>query len=42
MFTFILRRLLYSIPVLLASSFLIFVGVSAVGDPLQELRGQTR
>lgn len=40
MFTFILRRLLYSIPVLLASSFLIFVGVSAVGDPLQELRAR--
>jgi peptide/nickel transport system permease protein len=38
MFTFILRRLLYSIPVLFASSFLIFVGVSAVGNPLQELR----
>ena len=40
MFTFILRRLLYSIPVLLASSFLIFVSVSAVGDPLQELRAR--
>ena len=38
MFTFILRRLLYSIPVLFAASFLIFVGVSAVGDPVQALR----
>jgi len=38
MFTFILRRLLYSIPVLVAASFLIFASVSAVGSPLQELR----
>jgi peptide/nickel transport system permease protein len=38
MFTFILRRLLYSIPVLFAASFLIFVSVSAVGNPLAELR----
>lgn len=38
MFTFVLRRLLYSIPVLVATSFLIFAAVSAVGNPLQELR----
>lgn len=38
MFTFILRRLLSSIPVLVAASFLIFAAVSAVGNPLQELR----
>jgi peptide/nickel transport system permease protein len=38
MVTFILRRQLYSIPVLFAASFLIFVSVSAVGNPLQELR----
>ncbi len=38
MFTFILRRILYSIPVLFASSFLIFICVSAVGNPLSELR----
>jgi peptide/nickel transport system permease protein len=33
MFAFIVRRLLYSIPVLLATSFLIFVAVSLSGDP---------
>ena len=38
MFTYILRRLLYSIPVLIAVSFIIFAMVSAVGDPLQELK----
>ena len=38
MFTFILRRILYSIPVLFAASFLIFVCVSAVGDPLAALK----
>jgi peptide/nickel transport system permease protein len=35
---FILRRLLYSIPVLLVASFVIFVAVSAAGDPLATLR----
>ena len=38
MLTFVLRRLLYSIPVLVAASFLIFVAVSAAGDPLATLR----
>jgi len=32
--TFILRRILYSIPVLIATSFIIFVFVSSAGDPL--------
>jgi ABC-type dipeptide/oligopeptide/nickel transport system permease component len=36
--TYILRRLLYSIPVLIAASFLIFTAVSAMGDPLAELQ----
>ena len=31
--TYILRRLLYSIPVLFAASFLVFAMVSATGDP---------
>jgi peptide/nickel transport system permease protein len=35
---FILRRLLLSIPVLVVASFLIFVSVSAAGDPLAALR----
>jgi len=38
MFTYVLRRVLYSIPVLFAASVLIFFSVSAVGDPLAELR----
>jgi peptide/nickel transport system permease protein len=38
--TYILRRLLYSIPVLFIASAVIFMGVSAVGDPLTELRMQ--
>jgi peptide/nickel transport system permease protein len=38
MLTYVLRRILYSIPVLFATSVLIFVGVTAVGDPLAELR----
>jgi peptide/nickel transport system permease protein len=38
MFTYILRRLLYSIPVLIAASVLIFFSVSAIGNPLAELR----
>jgi peptide/nickel transport system permease protein len=35
---FILRRVLYSIPVLLATSFLIFTFVSITGDPLGRIR----
>ncbi len=34
MLTYIVRRLLYSIPVLVAASFLIFTGVSLAADPL--------
>lgn len=38
MLTFIARRILYSIPVLIAASFLIFTAVSALGDPLVTLK----
>jgi peptide/nickel transport system permease protein len=38
MVTYIVRRLLYSIPVLFAASVLIFFSVTAVGDPLAALR----
>ncbi len=38
MLTFIARRILYSIPVLLVSSFLVFVGVTKTFDPLQKFR----
>ena len=38
MLTFILRRILYSIPVLIATSFLIFTFVSITGDPLGRIR----
>jgi peptide/nickel transport system permease protein len=40
MVSYVLRRLLYSIPVLLASTFLIFTFVSVSGDPLAQLRMQ--
>jgi peptide/nickel transport system permease protein len=40
MLTYIIRRLLYSIPVLVATSFLIFTFVSISGDPLGRLRAQ--
>jgi len=36
--TYILRRLLYSLVVLIAASFLVFTMVSAAGDPMSELR----
>jgi peptide/nickel transport system permease protein len=36
--TFIARRLLYSIPVLIAASILVFFGMSLVTDPLSQLR----
>ncbi len=38
MLAFVLRRILYSIPVLIATSFLIFTFVSITGDPLGRLR----
>jgi peptide/nickel transport system permease protein len=42
MVTYILRRVLYSIPVLFAASFLIFAFVAKASDPLQFLRMQPR
>ena len=42
MLTFIIRRLLYSIPVLIAASFMIFVFVAKASDPLAFLRMQPR
>jgi peptide/nickel transport system permease protein len=38
MLTYILRRLLYSIPVLIISTFLIFTFVSLAGDPTANIR----
>jgi peptide/nickel transport system permease protein len=38
LFTFVLRRLLYSIPVLIITSFLIFTFVQISGDPLNQVR----
>lgn len=38
--TFIARRLLYSIPVLLAATILVFFGMSAVTDPISQIRLQ--
>jgi peptide/nickel transport system permease protein len=38
MFTYVVRRLLYSIPVLVAASFLIFTFTVTTADPLSELR----
>jgi peptide/nickel transport system permease protein len=38
MLTFVLRRILYSIPVLFAASVLIFFSVTAIGDPLAQLK----
>ena len=42
MLTYILRRVLYSIPVLAISSFLSFIFVSEAGDPLSGLRENPR
>ena len=42
MLTFIARRLLLSIPVLIATSFIIFTFVTISGDPLAELRMNPR
>ena len=42
MLTYIIRRLLYSIPVLVVTSFLIFTFVSVTGDPLSRLRTNPR
>src|SRR5215207_8166190 len=40
MFTYVVRRLLYSIPVLVAASFLIFTFTVTTADPLSALRMQ--
>jgi peptide/nickel transport system permease protein len=42
MLVFIPRRLLYSIPVLFATSFLIFTAVSLSGDPAARLKANPR
>ena len=42
MTTYILRRLLYAIPVLAVSSFLIFIFVSSTTDPLETLKRNPR
>jgi peptide/nickel transport system permease protein len=42
MLTYIVRRILYSIPVLLVSSFISFTFVSLAGDPLANLRANPR
>jgi peptide/nickel transport system permease protein len=42
MLTYVTRRVLYSIPVLLVSSFLSFTFVSLAGDPLANLRQNPR
>jgi peptide/nickel transport system permease protein len=42
MLVFIARRLLYSIPVLLVSTFLSFIFVSLAGDPVAKVRGNPR
>ena len=42
MLTYILRRILYSVPVLVVSSFLSFIFVSEAGDPLSGLRENPR
>jgi ABC-type dipeptide/oligopeptide/nickel transport system permease component len=36
--TYVVRRLLFSIPVLFATTVLIFFSVTAIGDPLAELK----
>src|SRR5919204_3968143 len=38
MFAFVIRRLLYAIPVLFATSFLIFTAVSLSGDPAARVK----
>src|SRR3712207_5476205 len=38
MVTFIARRLILSIPVLVLASVVVFFGVSSIGDPLGELK----
>ena len=40
MLGFVIRRLLISIPVMIAVSFLVFLMVAGSGDPLAELRAR--
>jgi len=40
MLTYVIRRLLYSIPVLIVSSFLIFTFVATTTDPLEAVKMQ--
>ena len=40
MLTFVIRRLLYSVAVLFAASFIVFAGVSSVADPLAFVKMQ--
>ena len=42
MLTYIVRRVLYSIPVLVTTTFLVFTFVSISGDPLGRLRANTQ
>lgn len=42
MLTFVIRRVLLSVPVLIATSFIIFTFVTIAGDPLAELRMDPR
>ena len=42
MLTYIIRRILYSIPVLFFSTFLSFIFVSYAGNPLAQLRSNPR
>jgi peptide/nickel transport system permease protein len=42
MLVYIIRRLLYSIPVMIVSTFLSFTFVSLAGDPVAKLRGNPR
>lgn len=42
MLTYVARRLLFSIPVLVLASVVVFFGVASIGDPLGELRLKQR
>ena len=42
MATYVIRRVLYSIPVLIAASFLIFSFVTLSGDPIARIKLQPR
>src|SRR5690242_12960499 len=40
MLTYIIRRIMYSVPVLIVVSFITFWGIRLAFDPLQKFRGQ--